>query len=70
MSINSINSASNVSFSSNGLKKEENNVNKTPEQINNGEKKLALALVAVATIAVAGIAIMRGKYQKAARKGA
>lgn len=69
MSINSVDSLSNVPFKGNEIKKEENNV-KTPEQIKDGKKKLALAAAATATIAIAGIAIARGKHKEATKQGA
>lgn len=54
--IKAINSVSNTSFKGNEVKKQEVQ-EKTPEQIKDGKKKLALAAASVAVIAIAGIAI-------------
>ena len=54
--IKAINNVSSTSFKGNKVKKEEK-AQKTPEQIKNGKKKLAIGLAAAATVAIAGIAI-------------
>lgn len=54
--IKAINNVSNTSFKGSEVKKEEK-TQKTPEQIKNGKKKLAIGLAAAATVAIAGITI-------------
>ena len=54
--IKAINNVSSTSFKGNEVKKEEK-AQKTPEQIKDGKKKLAIGLAAAATVAIAGVTI-------------
>ncbi len=54
--IKAINNISSTSFKGNKVKKEEK-AQKTPEQIKDGKKKLAIGLAAAATVAIAGATI-------------
>ena len=64
MEINKVSAIQNQNYTSNV--KNEQKAQKTPEQIKDGKKKLALALAATAAIAAAGIAIIKGKANKVA----
>ena len=55
--IKAINNISSTSFKGNEVKKEEK-AQKTPEQIKDGKKKLAIGLAAAATVAIASVAIV------------
>ena len=58
MEVSKVSSVKNQSFTSN-VKEEKQS--KTPEQIKDGKKKLALALAALGAAAVAGVAIYKNK---------